>query len=368
MPVDDLARLVGWTGHGRVATGQELETAFGLAIPEDFRELVSRFPPGRFATVIQVAHPDYAADFPEDFREMIGEIRRVASPAELPFEFGTVEGQLCPWGWLNLYVLFTWLIDGPDPNGWPCVVITFDDEVRWERYDIRSVDLLVALLTPGSEILRDYFDVSQSGATFDPDERPASQSRPAEGPLGPWPPLEFPVQEPTDRTVQIRELLRISVRPADPVDWPAIEERLGYRLPADYRHLFEVVGPGTFGSIRVLGLGDGHRGLGALQAKVYEFAVERRKLGNSAADFPIHPEPGGVIAFGESLDGWVLAWQINGADPDGWSVVAIDPPWMMARSIDLSLTGFLTAYLTDGNRSYAGMPPAGEVTSFEPFE
>jgi hypothetical protein len=103
------------------------------------------------------------------------------------------------------------------------------------------------------------------------------------------------------------------------------------------------LGPGRIGSIHVAGPDR----LGALRDKVYAYALGLRPLGDSIANFPFAPEPGGAIAWAEAADGRVLAWAPTSDDPDRWPVIAIDPDWMAARELGMTMTSLIYAYLED---------------------
>lgn len=57
--VDDLARLVGWTGSGYEGINWEtVENSLGLPIPLDFKELIKRFPRGAFQGMLELSVPE----------------------------------------------------------------------------------------------------------------------------------------------------------------------------------------------------------------------------------------------------------------------------------------------------------------------
>lgn len=116
-----------------------------------------------------------------------------------------------------------------------------------------------------------------------------------------------------------------------PVDWPAVEEWLGLRLPADYKRLADVWGPVAFGADCVIPtpcaqpedgddqdrfdygdwLRDTHR----------EARIDARALPEPQRP-AVHPAPGGLLAWGtvRSID--TLFWDTSvSPDPDRWTVV-----------------------------------------------
>lgn len=109
-------------------------------------------------------------------------------------------------------------------------------------------------------------------------------------------------------------------RRARSVDWSAVEERLGTRLPSDYKELVELFGRGAF---------DGYLELHTAGAPGTGVDIERcnrgvDSLSNDALCEPYraYPAPGGLLWWGwtEQEDGFY--WLTEGADPDDWPVVA----------------------------------------------
>jgi hypothetical protein len=66
---------------------------------------------------------------------------------------------------------------------------------------------------------------------------------------------------------------------------------------------------------------------------------------------PICPEPDGIIAWGETADGWTFSWAPTDPDPDRWGVVAYSRE-LVAHLPDQSFTQFLRLY-AEGDREIA---------------
>ena len=75
---------------------------------------------------------------------------------------------------------------------------------------------------------------------------------------------------------------------------------------------------------------------------------------------PICPEPGGLIAWGETADGWTFSWVPQFPDPDQWSVVAYSRALLLPLW-DTSFSQFLRKYAQGGDPDVAdllGLNPA----------
>ncbi len=86
-----------------------------------------------------------------------------------------------------------------------------------------------------------------------------------------------------------------------PIDWSAVEDWLGLRLPTDYKRLADRYGPLDFGEyvwIHVPCVQRDRFDYGEwLRATHREARIEAREL--SEAERPVfHPEPGGLLAWG----------------------------------------------------------------------
>lgn len=144
----------------------------------------------------------------------------------------------------------------------------------------------------------------------------------------------------------ITDLLQICPPPPGPVsvDWDAVESTVGITLPADYKQLATVYGPGNFcGYLRVyhphgptewVGL------VGPMPATLRRQLHEDRDTGRS----PVPHTPDSLLACGVTDNGEYLFWITEPTeDPDHWRVAvneARGPRWY---TFDGCLTAFLTA-------------------------
>ncbi|MEU8892553.1 hypothetical protein [Streptomyces sp. NPDC048442] len=146
-----------------------------------------------------------------------------------------------------------------------------------------------------------------------------------------------------------------SGRPPVPIatDWPAVEGWLGLDagLPSDFKRLADTCGPVDFGEylwIHTPCVEAGRFDYGTWLRDTQRTArIELRSLPEHER-YPVHPEPGGLLAWGESRGGDVLFWDTSRSDdPDAWCVVVHHSgavpgsglrPW---HAYDLSLTEYL---------------------------
>lgn len=156
-------------------------------------------------------------------------------------------------------------------------------------------------------------------------------------------------------------------RPPEPVaiDWPVIEEWLGTRLPDDYKELAAGHGPLDFGEYIWIHV--------PCAGERFDYGTwlrdTHRQARITARDMPpedgwpehgrplvFHPEPGGLLAWGETRGSDVLFWDTSrSGDPNEWTVVVHHSPtgrypgnglgrW---HRYDLTLGGYLRHTVRD---------------------
>ncbi|MGW6687840.1 SMI1/KNR4 family protein [Streptomyces sp. NPDC054961] len=108
------------------------------------------------------------------------------------------------------------------------------------------------------------------------------------------------------------------------VDWAAVEEGLGYRLPSDYKRLVERFGKGTFD--------DGYIDLHAPE----DFVVWAR----------FHEETG-ALPWASNEQELLLCWITGGADPDAWPVCVMEVSEDVGDRFDCTATELILQMLTD---------------------
>src|SRR5687767_3084452 len=122
---------------------------------------------------------------------------------------------------------------------------------------------------------------------------------------------------PTDEAEELEALVRSMPPPREPRDagdpdrWPQIELRLGRRLPSDYKAFIATYGSGRVGEfINVANPFSDNPHVRDLPDEMLKIYRDIRKFEH--IPFPIHPEPGGLIPWGDTDKGDVLFWV---ADP-----------------------------------------------------
>lgn len=120
---------------------------------------------------------------------------------------------------------------------------------------------------------------------------------------------------------RLTELVPPPRKPAE-VDWPAAEASLGIAFPSGYRWLAETYGPGVFDDFLRLFV-PGATALDLVRATAANTELNRCWLeGRHPPRFPwpLHPEPGGLVVWAETVDREALFWSTAGP-PDEWPTV-----------------------------------------------
>ena len=135
---------------------------------------------------------------------------------------------------------------------------------------------------------------------------------------------------------ELEALVRLMPPPAepratgDPDRWPQIELRLGRRLPSDYKAFVATYGSGRIGDfLNVANPFSDNPHVRDLPESMLQTYREIRTFEH--IPFPIHPEPGGLIPWGDTDNGDVLFWVADPPDdPDRWSIAVSEvrgPGW-----------------------------------------
>ncbi|MGP4102506.1 SMI1/KNR4 family protein [Nonomuraea sp. KM90] len=143
--------------------------------------------------------------------------------------------------------------------------------------------------------------------------------------------------------------------PSDPfpIDWPGVERWLGLRLPDDYKAFAERYGPVLAGEwIWVVVPHRSGRG-GYFRQLDDRQGLQRSIRGTDPPSHPFafHPEPGGLLVWGESRGSEYYFWDTSvSADPNQWPTRVFVQQWRDERwqLVDAPMTEVLAARVRDG--------------------
>ncbi|WP_405855321.1 SMI1/KNR4 family protein [Streptomyces sp. NBC_00090] len=158
-------------------------------------------------------------------------------------------------------------------------------------------------------------------------------------------------------------------------NWEWLYERLGTRLPTEYVRLMETYGGGGWCQWLRFGLplGTGRYDLAPWAEWYGETYRELRDAHPRYHPLAAWPEPGGFLAFADSIDGDQLCWLTEGDDPDAWPLVVVPRHADQGPPLTGTLTGNLLAWLR-GELATEGLPRLVrtgedplEIIEFAPF-
>ncbi|MFD7455100.1 hypothetical protein [Kitasatospora sp. NPDC059827] len=174
----------------------------------------------------------------------------------------------------------------------------------------------------------------------------------------------------------VRRLAAVTGRPRSrewSVDWLSAEARLGTALPADYRHLVEHFGPGSFAGYLDIFLPGPQSGSDDPSCLVRN----ARTLADLAAAHPdiaavyhpyrLHPAPGGLLQWAGSVQADQFYWLTEGPDPDRWPVIARNEDGDHEARFDGSTAEFVHRLLTDHRHPFS-IAELLDHRDFEPYE
>lgn len=328
-----------------------VESSIGLTLPDDYKALVEIFPDGRFQGFIRLIRPGAVGSSPAEYlgyyAQRLLDMRgwREDEPDRFPYPIFPEPGGLLPWGVSHRAGLLFWLTEGDDPNKWP-IVVAHPEFEHWATHD-----------GPVSAFLDDVVSDRFDGDPYDVDLGGGPFFQPT--PEGPDPALSAPTpawltpgltdEQPYDATAELTELVPPPA-PRRSIDWAAIQELLGLSLPADYRAFMEIYGPGTFCDITILPPEE----LPGLVERTF-----RKATGNPMRlpqiCVPVFPEPNGMLAWGETADGWTCGWMpLDPENPDTWGTVMADPEVLGHQlHTELSMSSLLLKYAATEGAGYA---------------
>lgn len=340
-------------GSGSVHDWDTVEGLLRLRLPDDYKRLVETFPDGWFQGLVQLNRPGDQDWPPDDFLGFyayspLGEMRssRERGHGSFPYPIFPESGGVLPWA--RLYRLaghLFWVTEGEDPNSWR-VVLADDRFTEWVAFDGGACDFLLDLVEGRIDI-----GTPHTGPRFVP---VSTSMKPAREP-GPWywkTVLPSGAGHPRERLTRLFEMLGPSAVAPDRVDWDAVARDLGFALPADYRSFIDAYGAGTFCDILIAAPNAvGPAGLADLMERAHARVVSSR----GPHQVPIHPEPGGMVPWGETADGLLCCWIPFDQDPSRWGTILWLDNGLSLRQ-DESFSEFLVKY-AEGERVFFPEPP-----------
>jgi HEAT repeat protein len=157
------------------------------------------------------------------------------------------------------------------------------------------------------------------------------------------------------------------LHPGAPDEWPAIELQLGVRLPADYQALIAAYGTGYVADfLNIYNPFSDNPAVRLIDAAASEGDIYREIRTFEHIPYPIHPEPGGLLAWASSFNGDVFFWVTDPpGDPDSWRIAISEvrgPGWFRHPG---PLVRFLAEWLS-GEAVVPFLPTLDDETSFTP--
>ncbi|MDH6129273.1 SMI1/KNR4 family protein [Kitasatospora sp. GP82] len=152
------------------------------------------------------------------------------------------------------------------------------------------------------------------------------------------------------------------------VPWELAPERINIQLPSDYKEFVN-----RYGSVRILGelslwipsLRPSSKGSpSGFEGFVWDTAQVAEELALAYEDdpdeqpYPVFPEAGGLLAWGNNANGSRCFWLTEGDDPDKWPVVIWYQEIEEWDRIGCCMTDFLATLLTGGYRMMSELIPA----------
>jgi hypothetical protein len=302
------ADLFTLTGADPVPVDWEVvESWLGLRLPADYKAIASAYGPLDLGERIWL-HIPCAQEGRFDYAAWLKQEQERAP-----------EGWL-PWAATRTSDVLYWdTTASDDPDAWP--VVGRDQDVAnrggdpWQRTTTPLLPFLAGLVSRGMPAT-----AARTAFLTDLDQ-------------GPWtPPAPRPEPTPRQRAALtegrgLAALTALVPPPPHPdlgeQTWEWLYERLGTRLPTEYVELMQRYGGGCWaGWLRLdTPLSADREGL----AEHSGWACDNyRSLRDSHPEYyPLAawPEPGGILPFGDSIDGDELCWLTVGDSPDDWPLI-----------------------------------------------
>jgi len=111
------------------------------------------------------------------------------------------------------------------------------------------------------------------------------------------------------------------------VIWVELEKRLGLVLPADYKSFIDHYGSGVVDKfLWVLNPFSENDGIRFPDSSDAQLSILRwlREQDSEMVQYPVYPEPGGVLLWAETANGDCLYGLTSGVSPDEWRLTVND--------------------------------------------
>jgi hypothetical protein len=153
--------------------------------------------------------------------------------------------------------------------------------------------------------------------------------------------------------ISIDTLLGLMPPPANPVEtsgnWDEVEDRLGTKLPDDYKAFIQAYGSGSINDFAsVMNAFSALPGVNLLDRFNLE-AESHLEVQNYFGEKPheLYPAKGGLLPVAATDNGDTVYWQTNGLSKD-WTIVVNESRGPDYQSFECGLTEFLEGLLTGG--------------------
>jgi hypothetical protein len=321
------------------------EGLLGLALPEDYKALVETYGVGWFSEWLMADLPD--SPYPQF--DLLRELRHTTAwhrssrdhrPGTISYAFHPEPSGLIRWGHTRTAEELWWLPITDDPASWRIVVSSSDGEQwKWTESDSTTTGFIYMLLTGQLRLPPGLVPILTerplpTAPQFMPMPVPPDTDWDHEPHGLPW--LPAPVAGRDGWQTVIRAAAADHPQRAA----PALAEPITHQVPADYLELLADHGPGSYAGLAVAAVAE----LPALGGRV---ADRQRSLRSGEHFIPahFHPEPGGLIPWGELPGGDACCWYPAARDPATWPVVVCSAAGAGWQRYDLTTTAFLCQWL-----------------------
>lgn len=146
---------------------------------------------------------------------------------------------------------------------------------------------------------------------------------------------------------ELKSMLPIPANPVENiVDWENVEQKLGTKLPEDYKQFINTYGSGSLGEfMMLLNPTSQNKYLNTFKKMeaMSDFDHKQREFSNIDDTYPIplYPNSGGILIWGITDNGEELYWLTTG-EPDNWKIIYNSTRDGEFETYDESVTSFLT--------------------------